>query len=254
KYSSAQTVAISTTTPSATIYFTTDGSTPTTSSFVYSGPITVSSTETVEAIAVTSGGSASAVGSAAYTINLPQVAIPAFSPAGGTYTSAQTVTISTTTASAKIYYTTNGTAPTTSSTVYSGPITVAATETIKAIALATGYSTSVANSATYTISSIAATPSFSPAGGKYSSAQTVAISTTTPSATIYFTTDGSTPTTSSSVYSGPITVAATATIKAIALTTGYSTSAVGSAAYTINLPQVAIPAFSPAGGTYTSAQ
>ena len=79
----------------------------------------------------------------------------------------------------------------------------------------------------------AATPTFSPAAGTYSSAQTVTISTATPSATIYYTTNGSTPTTSSTVYSGPITVSATETLQAIAVASGYSTSAVGSAAYTI---------------------
>ena len=72
-------------------------------------------TETLEAIAVASGDSTSAVGSAAYTITPTQRQRRRFSPAAGTYTSAQTVTISTTTPSATIYYTTNGTTPTTSS-------------------------------------------------------------------------------------------------------------------------------------------
>ena len=66
-------------------------------------------------------------------------------------------------------------------------------------------------------SSVAATPAFTPVAGTYSSAQAVTISTTTPSATIYYTTDGSTPTTSSSVYSGPIAVSATETVQAIAV-------------------------------------
>ncbi len=255
-YTSAQTVTISTTTPSATIYYTTNGSTPTTSSSVYSGPITVSATETLKAIAVASGSTASAPGSATYTISTSAAATPAFSPAGGTYTSAQTVTISTTTPSATIYYTTNGSTPTTSSSVYSGPITVSATETLKAIAVASGSTASAPGSATYTIStSAAATPAFSPAGGTYTSAQTVTISTTTPSATIYYTTNGSTPTTSSPVYAGAITVSATETVNAIAVASGSSPSTPGSASYIINSQQtVTAPTFSPAGGTYTSAQ
>ena len=52
----------------------------------------------------------------------------------------------------------------------------------------------------------AATPTFSPAAGSYASAQSVTISTATGGATIYYTLDGSTPTTSSAVYSGAITV------------------------------------------------
>jgi hypothetical protein len=252
-YTSAQTVTISTTTPSATIYYTTNGATPTASSPVYSGPITVSASETLEAIAVASGGSASSASSAAYTIT-PPTATPAFSPAGGTYSSAQTVSISTTTPSATIYYTTNGATPTTSSPVYSGPITVSASETVEAIAVASGGSASSASSAAYTITPPTATPAFSPAGGTYSSAQTVSISTTTPSATIYYTTNGATPTTSSPVYSGPITVTANETINTIAVAAGYKTSAMGSASYTVNLPQAATPALSPATGTYSSAQ
>jgi hypothetical protein len=70
-YTSVQTVAISDMTPGAAIYYTTDGSVPTAASSLYSGPITVSSTETVEAIAVATGYFPSAPGSAAYTINLP---------------------------------------------------------------------------------------------------------------------------------------------------------------------------------------
>jgi hypothetical protein len=69
---------------------------------------------------VASGYSASAAGAATYTINLPVAATPTFSPAGGTYASAQSVTIGTTTPSATIYYTTNGSTPTTSSAVYTG--------------------------------------------------------------------------------------------------------------------------------------
>jgi hypothetical protein len=64
---------------------------------------------------------------------LGTVATPTFSPAVGTHTSAQSVTIGDTTTGATIYYTTNGAALTTSSTKYTVPIKVSATETIKAI-------------------------------------------------------------------------------------------------------------------------
>lgn len=164
------------------------------------------------------------------------VATPTFTPAQGTYSTAQSVTISDATAGATIYYTTDGTAPTTSSTVYSGAISVKSTETIEAMAAATGLSDSAVASATYTIVPAAATPTFSPAAGTYTSVQSVKISETTTGATIYYTTDGTAPTTSSNVYSGAITVNATETIEAIAAATGFSNSAVASAAYTINLP------------------
>jgi N-acetylneuraminic acid mutarotase len=163
-------------------------------------------------------------------------ATPTFSPAAGTYTGAQSVTISDTALDATIYYTTDGTTPTTSSTIYTSAITVSSTETIEAIAVASGDTSSAVASATYTISSsgaTAATPTFSPLAGSFTSAQTVTISDATSGATIYYTTNGTTPTTSSTQYTGAITVSSTETIEAIAVASGDFNSAVGSAAYTI---------------------
>lgn len=80
------------------------------------------------------------------------VSTPTFSPAAGTYTSAQSVTISCSTSGAIIYYTTNGSTPTASSSVYSSAITISETTTLKAVAIKDGTSSSVAT-ATYTISS-----------------------------------------------------------------------------------------------------
>jgi hypothetical protein len=91
------------------------------------------------------------------------------------------------------------------------------------------------NAAVVTMTGLSA-PVFSPAAGTYTSTQTVTISDSTPNATIYYTTNGTTPTTSSAAYSGPITVWSTETLEAIATATGYSQSAVASAPYTINLP------------------
>jgi hypothetical protein len=90
---------------------------------------------------------------------LGKTATPVIKPAGGTYTSTQTVTISDATPGAVVYYTTNGTTPTTSSTKYTGAIKVSATETLEAIAVATGYSNSAVASATYTIATAPAVTS-----------------------------------------------------------------------------------------------
>ena len=78
----------------------------------------------------------------------------------------------------------------------------------------------------------AVTPSFSPGYGTYVGTQMVSISSS-PYATVYYTTDGSTPTTSSPVYSGPITVSTATTIKAMATAPGCTPSNVGAAAFTI---------------------
>jgi hypothetical protein len=79
-----------------------------------------------------------------------------------------------------------------------------------------------------------ATPTFSPAGGTYSTAQTVTIATATTGATIRYTTNGTTPTGTSPAYTGPISVTATTTVKAIATKSGMTDSGVATATYTIN--------------------
>ena len=93
-----------------------------------------------------------------------------------------------------------------------------------------------------------AAPTFSPAGGSFTSAQDVTISTTTGGATIYYTTDGSTPTTSSNVYSSAIPVSTTTTIKAIAVMANYDNSSVASATYTILNPKTILEARTQATG------
>ena len=251
-YTTSQSVTISDATAGTTIYYTTNGTTPTTSSTKYTGAITVSATETLEAIAVETGYTNSAVATAAYTID-PALPAPTFSPAAGTYTTSQSVTISDATAGTTIYYTTNGTTPTTSSTKYTGAITVSATETLEAIAVETGYTNSAVATAAYTITPALPAPTFSPAAGTYTTSQSVTIGDATGGTTIYYTTNGTTPTTSSTKYTGPITVSASETLEAIAVETGYTNSAVATAAYTIT-PALPAPTFSPAAGTYTTSQ
>ncbi len=253
-YTSVQTVSLSDTTPGATIYYTTDGSTPTTSSTKYTGSITVSQTETINAIAVVSGLSNSAVASAIYTLNLPLTQTPAFSVPAGTYTSIQTLKITDSTIGAKIYFTTDGTTPTTSSTLYKSPLTLASTGTVNAIAVAPGYAPSVVATANYTINLTVDPPTFSPAAGTFTTIQTVTLADDTAGSAIYYTTDGSTPTTSSTLYSGPIQVLGTETINAIGAESGYANSSVATAKYTLNLPAAATPTISLGSGTYTVSQ
>jgi len=232
-YSTAQKVSIGDKTAAATIYYTTNGTTPTSKSTKYTGPIAVSKSETIKAIAAATGFTDSAVASAVYTIEVP-AATPAFSPKAGTYGTAQKVAITDGTDKATIYYTTNGTTPSAKSTKYTAPIAVAKSETIKAIAVASGFTDSAVASAVYTIEMTAASPVFAPKAGTYGTAQTVSISDATADASIFYTTDGTTPTLSSTKYSGPIAVKSSETIKAIAIASGDVNSAVVSATYDIS--------------------
>lgn len=81
----------------------------------------------------------------------PPAATPSFSLPGGTYSSAQSVSITDSTPNASIYYTTNSTPASTGSTLYSAPIQVAASETLEAVAIASGFSQSSDALASYTI-------------------------------------------------------------------------------------------------------
>jgi hypothetical protein len=83
-----------------------------------------------------------------------QVAAPVFSPAPGTYPGTQNVSITSATNGASIRYTTDTSAPSeTAGTLYSGPVNISTTTTLKGIAFESGFTDSSITSGTYTISS-----------------------------------------------------------------------------------------------------
>ncbi len=233
---------------SAQIYYTANGSTPSISSTRYTGPISLAATATLKAIAVAPGSVNSAVATATYIIQASQAGAPTLTPGTGSYTAAQSVTLSSVTSGAQIYYTTNGSTPSPTSTRYTGPITVAAPTTIKALAVASGLANSSVSTGTYTFQ--AAQPIFSPAGGSYTAVQSVSLSDSSPGAAIYYTIDGSTPTASSTRYASPISVSSSKTINAIGIVTGWADSGISTATYTIQLPTAPRP---PSGLSATAA-
>ena len=249
-YHSPVLVTIADALSAATIYYTIDGSMPTTSSPVYSSPISVSSTTTFRAMAVSTGLPNSAVAQATYSIVLPQAPQPLFSPPPSTYSSAQSVKLSNN-LNLPMYYTTDGSTPTTGSTLYSSPITVSMNTTIKAITAAYGYVTSAVSSGTYYIQ--APNPTISPSPGTYYSTVNATITDAVSGATIYYTTNGTIPTTSSTSCANPcrLAISTTTTVKAIASGGGYASSNVAVATYIIAANN---PTFSPGSGTYPTAQ
>lgn len=161
------------------------------------------------------------------------VSRPVFIPAPGTFGGPQQVTMTCSTANATIYYTLNGTTPTASSTRYTGPFTVSATTTVRAFATASGLDASAVESGEYRIVNQVVRPVISPAGGLFSSPQQVTLSTSTAGAALRYTLDGSTPTFSSLLYSGPITISESSTLKVAGFKSGSDVSEVAAATFGI---------------------
>jgi hypothetical protein len=165
-----------------------------------------------------------------------------------------------TTADANIYCTLDGSDPTESSTLYdplSSGITISATTTVKAKAYKSGMNASAVVTGDYLINlTDVATPGFNPPGGAYNGIQNVEITCATATADIYYTLDGTDPDETSTPYTSPntITVAASTTIKARAYSDGMDPSAIATADYTIDLPDVAEPQISPSSGVYQASQ
>ena len=163
----------------------------------------------------------------------PTTATPIITPDGGTFAKSQDVKLSTVTPSAYIYYTLDGTTPTTASAQYTEPIAISTDTTLKAIASAPGYIQSAVSSAIFTFTGQTPPITFRPAAGTYLNAQTVTISDPNTKAKIYYTVNGSTPTASSRLYTGPFKVPVSETIKAVAIAPGLSNSNIGTADYVI---------------------
>ena len=170
------------------------------------------------------------------TIPDDKVATPTFSLVAGNVIEGTAVTIACATEGATIYYTTDGTDPSASSTSteYTAPIAIDKAMTIKAIAVKEGMRDSGIAEAAYTL--IVATPAFDPAAGAVEKGKEVTITCMTEGAQIYYTTDGTEPTIEEkNLYTigTPIAIKSAMTIKAIAVKEGYANSEIATARYSI---------------------
>jgi hypothetical protein len=114
---------------------------------------------------------------------------------------------------------------------------------LKAIAVKAGVTNPPLATATYTIAPVLPTPRFLVASGSYTTWQSVTISDATAGTTIYYTTNGTAPTTSSTKYGGAVTVSVTEKLEAIAVEAGHTNSPVASTVYTINKPTSSVSVF-----------
>ena len=168
----------------------------------------------------------------------PLTAPPAFKPAAGTYSSAQSVTLSSPTPEAIIYYTTNGTTPTKASTKYTGAIPVSASETIEAIAIAPGDATSAVSKAAYAVTPVNA-PTIATVPAQ-NGAVVVTLASDSYGANIYYTLNGATPGLSSQIYQAPFLLSSNLTVSAIASIPGYPNTGVVTRKFTPDIPSGAL--------------
>jgi hypothetical protein len=276
-------VNLVTDTPGAVIFFTLDGSKPdprasqtgtytpgTPISLSISSPTPANSSKVfaIRAIAIGPNMKPSVGMSASVNLQYPQVAQPVFSVAGGSYATNQSVTLSTATAGATVYYTmVNGAGPApvpvpghAGTTAYAGPISLTGPTgswTISAIATADQMIDSTLASASYSVTWVGLqTPTFNPPGGTYHADQNVVIDSD-PGATIWYTTDGTAPGqgtgTSQQIASGSSILmtgkdsSGTVMLRAVATESQAVDSSGASASY---LFQAATPNASPGVGTY----
>jgi len=230
--------------------YTTDRSAPSASNgSQYQGPVTIDQSTIVKAIALKDGCIGSDIAEQTYTL---KVQSPSVSPAAAFYRPSVSVTLSTVTPNTTIRYTIDGSVPSRENgNSYAQPIILTDTTVIRYVAFREGWADSDVMTANYTVVpyGTVASPSLSPSPGTYYDPRTVTLSCGTSGATLRFTVDGSLPsTTNGTVYSVPISVSRTTTIRAIAYKDGWINSAVSGGDYAIT---VSTPAISPVGGTYT---
>jgi len=174
-----------------------------------------------------------------------EVSRPVFIPTPGIYNSPQQVSMTCSTANSTIYYTLDGSTPTTSSTRFTGPFTVSTTTTIKAFATSTtsGLAPSRVATGDYSIVNQVEKPVISPSGGQFSTPQPVTLTCPTAGASIYYSLDGSIPTSSSTLYTGPVLISTTSTLKAVGVKAGAENSVVASAGFGIGEAYIASEAW-----------
>ena len=199
-----------------TIYYTTDGSEPTTESTEYMGPIDISEDTTLKFMAVDACGNQSSTVTEVYDIDTEAPTGLAATPAGGSYCA---TTVGLSASDGTIYYTIDGNEPTTESWVYTGPIDISGDTTVKFMAVDPCGNQSSTVTEVYDIDTEAPTGlAATPAGGSYCDVITGGYLTVSDG-TIYFTIDGTEPTTDSFVYTGPGDITMSITLKFMAVDT-----------------------------------
>jgi hypothetical protein len=223
-------IKISSKPSNAEIYYTADGTTPTTASERYIGPFTLQAPVTLKAKAFLQGFTSSPVTTVNYTQGT--LSSPAITPASGAFPNNSDVLVSIITPEpgAKVYYTTNGATPSINSAVYNGPFAIRTPKTIKAYSVLTGAGDSPVKTVSLTKAKLK-TPSIMPEGGEILPEQSIYITPQSPGSIVRYTVDGSTPTSSSLAFTTNFYITPGATVKARAFQSGFDASDVVSEQY-----------------------
>lgn len=172
------------------------------------------------------------------TLSPARVAMPYFSPEPARYAGTVDVQVLSSTRGATLFYTTDGSDPTPSSGTYDGiPLVVNANTVLKAYGTKTGFLDSYVGTGTYEPNVTQLVASIAPASGSYVGYVAVELTSnysgTGEGLAIFYTVDGSDPSSASTLYTGLIPLQASATVKAISYQTGQLTSAVVSSTYSV---------------------
>lgn len=209
------------------MFYTLDGTTPTASSTLYTGPFTVNSNVTVKAVLIAYGQYSSDVS----TLSLSMLEAPVITLDSDT----GTITITNPNSTGSIYYTTNQSTPTSASTLYSAPFVLNTTTMVKAVVIDGANESTVASflAAQYDAPTIAQTINY--LIGK----RTIGMNGYGGSTNIHYTMDGTTPTYQSTLYSGMFDLplfGTAVTIKAIKIISGYLPTPVATLAIAASTP------------------
>jgi hypothetical protein len=206
--------------PGAQICYTTDGTTPTRASALYTQELIFTNNTAIQAIAFSDALPASVIAYASYVPSTSRVTIQ---PNGGSFFDFAIATLNSPTPGATIVFTTDGSIPTVNSEKYKEPLKIEASMKLKTMAFKDGFAESYIDSASFNIQ--VSYPVFSPASNNFSNSIMVSITCTTPDAKIYYAING-TPTSSSTLYTAPFEIYATCYVKAIAIKEGLTSSPV----------------------------
>lgn len=202
------------------IYYTTDGTDPTTVSTKYTTPLTISKSTVVKAIAVKNGTTGSV-----YTFDYKIIPYEVKGDhAPGTYTDSVVVEFRSKNSNDKIYYTTDGSDPTTASTPFIKPMLLKDSTTFKVRAYSPAGEAGNVSELSYVInkSGNVIAPKVSVPEGTYGKEFSVELTSETQDSAIHYTLDGTTPSSNSNKYEGPINITSDTVLKAIAVAGGKS--------------------------------